>query len=197
MSRPVSGGRQGLRTYRADMGEPMPRAVRPRLVSTRAALVLVAGLALTGCHNSSTSPSTRLVGAHRVALAVPADWTTAVERGSFCAPTSPRTVEFFAPVRGPVGSCAVPTGASWPAQDSVSVYTRSSGGIRTPHAAPSGTVHGLPYYISDSRQSGSGAAMTLTVPRAGVSFLVGAPDRGAARALLATVRFVPAGTRLR
>jgi hypothetical protein len=134
-----------------------------------------------------------------MALAVPSNWKTDVESGSFCPPTDPGTVEFFTPLhRGEgVGSCVVPIGASWPAQNSVSVYTRSSGGVRTPHHAPSGTVHGLPYYIYDSRQSGPGVAMTLSVPGAGVSFLVGAADRDAASALLATIRFVPAGTRLR
>jgi hypothetical protein len=139
------------------------------------------------------------VGAHRIALAVPADWKTDVEEGSFCPPTDAGTVEFFTPLRRGegVGSCATPIGASWPAQDSVSVYTRSSGGVRTPRQAPSGTVHGLPYYISDSRQSGPGVAMTSSVPGAGVSFLVGAADRDEATALLATIHVVPAGTRLR
>jgi hypothetical protein len=171
---------------------------RRRHVTSRTALVLIAGFALAACSGSSPTP-TRLVGAHRVALAVPADWKTDVEEGSFCAPTDPGTVEFFTPLqRGDaVGSCATPIGASWPAQDSVSVYTCSLGGVRTPHHAPSGSVHGLPYYISDSSQSGPGVAMTLSVPGAGVSFLVGAADRDNAMALLATIRFVPAGARLR
>jgi hypothetical protein len=167
-------------------------------VTSRAALVLIAGVALAACNSSSPTP-TRLVGAHRMALAVPADWKTNVESGSFCAPTDPKTVEFFTPLRRGegVGSCVMPLGASWPAEDSVSIYTRSSGGVKTPHRAPSGTVHGLPYYVYDNRQSGPGVAMTLSVPGAGVSFLVGASDVAAAKALLATIRFVPAGTRLR
>ena len=175
-------------------------AARRRLtqVTSRAALVLIAGVALAACNSSSPTP-TRLVGAHRMALAVPADWKTNVESGSFCAPTDAKTVEFFTPLhRGEgVGSCAVPNGASWPAEDSVSIYTRSSGGVKTPHRAPSGTVHGLPYYVYDSRQAGPGVAMTLSVPGTGVSFLVGASDVATAKALLATVRFVPAGTHLR
>jgi hypothetical protein len=58
-------------------------------------------------------------------------------------------------------------------------------------------VHGLPYYIAEVRQSGPGVAVGVSVPQADVSFLVGAPDRKTAEALLATIRFVPAGTRLR
>jgi hypothetical protein len=164
----------------------------------RAALLVIAGFVLASCSGSSTT-ATRSVGAYRVALTVPAEWKTDVEHGSFCAPTVPGTVQFFTPLhRGEgVGSCAVPAGASWPAQNSVSVYTRSSGGVRTPHRPQSGTVHGMPYYITDSRESGPGVAETLSVPGAGVSFLVGAADRDAAMALLATVRYVPAGTRLR
>lgn len=137
---------------------------------------------------------TRLVGAHRVALAVPADWKTEVQKGGYCPPTDPKRVEFFGPIEGAVGSCVIPDGASWPANNSVSVYTL---GVRTPHAAPSGTLHGMPYYIADSKQEGSGFAMTLTVPAARVAFLVGAKDRDAAKALLRTVRFVPPGTTLR
>jgi hypothetical protein len=151
---------------------------------------------LTACNGSSSTPA-RLVGAHRVALVVPADWMTEVQRGSFCPPTDGGTVEFFAPVHGGVGSCAVPDGASWPAENSVSIYTRSSGGVGAPHGAPSGMVHGMSYYTSDSRQAGPGVALTLTVPEAGVAFLVGAANRDAANALLATVRYVPAGTPLR
>lgn len=167
-------------------------------MTTRAILLFFAGFALAGCNGSSPSP-TRLVGAHRVALAVPADWKTDVQSGSFCPPTDPKTVEFFTPLQHHegVGSCAIPGGASWPAQDSVSIYTRSSFGVRTPHQPPSGTVHGMPYYISDSTQSGPGIAMTLNVPEAGVAFLVGAEDHAAARRLLATIRYEPPGTRLR
>jgi hypothetical protein len=131
-----------------------------------------------------------------VALAVPAAWKTHVERGDTCPPTNTRMVQFFAPLHGPVGSCAVPTGASWPAQDSVSIYTWTSDD-RRPSRAPDGRVHGLPYYISDQRQSGPGVAMALSVPQAHVSFLVGAADRDTAAALLATIRVVPPGTRLR
>jgi hypothetical protein len=174
----------------------------------RAALLLIAVLTLAACTDPSSTPSrvapartsrdTRLVGARHVALAVPLDWKTHVEQGDYCPPTAPKTVEFFAPNHGGgIGSCSVPIGAAWPAQKSVSIYTKSSGGVRTPHGAPSGTVHGMPYYISDDRQSGPGMALTLTVPRAGVAFLVGAATRAAANALLATVQYVPAGTRLR
>jgi hypothetical protein len=178
------------------MEEPLVSGCRRSRMTTRVALLLMAGLAVAAC-NGSSSTATRLVGAHRVAVAVPADWKTDVEHGSFCAPTDPGTVEFFTPVHGGIGSCALPIGASWPAQDSVSIYTRFSGGVRTPHGSPSGTVHGMSYYISDSRQSGPGVAITLSVPGAGVSFLVGAADRDAALAFLATIRYVPAGTRLR
>jgi hypothetical protein len=169
-------------------------ALRRLSLMRKCALLLVVGFALTSCNGSSPTP-TRLVGANRVALAVPADWKTHVERGDTCPPTDPRTVQFFAPVHGPVGSCTVPTGASWPAQDSVSIYTRLSG--PSPHRAPSGRVHGLPYYIVDVRQSGPGVAVGLSVPQADVSFIVGAPDPATADALLATLRFVPVGTRLR
>lgn len=79
--------------------------------------------------------------------------------------------------------------------ESVSIYTRLSG--PAPHRTPSGTVHGLPYYIDDVQQSGPGVAMGLSVPGADVSFIVGAPDRDTALALLKTIRFVPAETHLR
>jgi hypothetical protein len=157
-----------------------------------AALVLIAAFALASC-DASAPTSTRLVGAHRVALAVPTEWKTRIERGDTCPPTEPGTVQFFAPLHGPVGSCVVPIGASWPAQDSVSVYTWS-GDERTPTEKPAGSVHGLPYYISDTRQTGPGVAVTLSVPLAHVSFLVGAADRAAATALLATIRFLPRGS---
>jgi hypothetical protein len=164
----------------------------------RPAFLFLAALALVSCNDSSPT-LTRLVGAHRVALAVPAGWKTDVGQGSFCAPVEPATVRFFTPLqpRQGVGSCAIPSGASWPAENSVSIYTKSTGGVRTPDHPPSGTVHGMPYFVSDSRQSGPGFAMTLSVPEAGVSFLVGAADREAAMDLLATIRYVPAGTRLR
>lgn len=180
------------------MKEPAVGLCRHSDVTTRAALLILAAFTLASCSGSSSSP-TRLVGAHRVALAVPADWKTSVERGSFCAPTNPRTVQFFTPLHPGegVGSCAIPNGASWPAENSVSIYTKFSGGVRTPHGAASGKVAGMPYYISDSRQSGPGVALTLTLPRAGVAFLVGATTRDAGKALLATVRYVPAGTPLR
>jgi hypothetical protein len=96
------------------------------------------------------------VGAHRVALAVPADWKTEVQKWAYCPPTDPNRVEFFVPFHGPVGSCPVPDGPSWPAEDSVSIYTSSSDGVRIPHNAASGRVHGTPYYVSDSNQSGAG-----------------------------------------
>lgn len=160
-------------------------------------LALVAVLAVPACHGSS-GESTRLVGAHRIALAVPAEWKTQVERGAYCLPTKPKTVQFFAvPTHRAVGSCVVPDGASWPAQDSVSVYTGADETVGTPHSAPAGRLHGMPYYIADSRQTGPGVAMTLTVPGAGVRFTVGAATRGEATALLDTIRLVPAGTTLR
>src|SRR3954453_6031945 len=105
------------------MAEPMVCAGRLRRMRKRAALLLIAAVALSSCNSSSPTP-TRLVGAHRVAVVVPADWKTHVEHGDTCPPTDPKTVQFFAPLHGPVGSCAVPTGASWPAQESVSIYTR-------------------------------------------------------------------------
>jgi hypothetical protein len=123
-----------------------------------------AAVALSSCNGSSPTP-TRLVGAHRVALLVPADWKTHVEHGDTCPPTDPKTVQFFAPLHGPVGSCAVPTGASWPAQQSVSIYTGLSG--PAPHRTPSGTVHGLPYYIAEVRQPGPGVGMGLRRPPSG------------------------------
>lgn len=189
-------------SVRRDMGpprfpniaEPMIWAPRLRYMRKRAAVLLIAAVALSSCSGSSPTP-TRLVGAHQVALVVPSEWKTHVEHGDTCPPTDPKTVQFFAPLHGPVGSCAVPTGASWPAQQSVSIYTRLSG--PAPHRTPSGTVHGLPYYIAEVRQSGPGVAMGLSVPRADVSFLVGAPDHDTALALLNTVRFVPTGTHLR
>jgi hypothetical protein len=79
----------------------------------------------------------------------------------------------------------------------VSIFTRSSGGVPTPRIAPSGRVNGMPYYVADSRETGPGVALTLTIPGAGVAFLVGAATRDAAKALLATIRSVPPGTRLR
>lgn len=164
-------------------------------MTPRATLVLIVATTLASCHGSAPA-ATRLVGAHRVALAVPAEWRTHVERGDTCPPTEPRTVQFFAPLHGPVGSCVVPTGASWPAQDSVSVSTWS-GDEQAPTRKPDGSVHGLPYYLSDVRQTGPGVAMALSVPLAHVSFLVGAADHATATALLATIRFVPAGTTLR
>jgi hypothetical protein len=55
----------------------------------------------------------------------------------------------------------------------------------------------MPYYIFDSKISGTGVAETLDIPQVGVSFLVGGRDHAAANALLATIRYVNAGTRLR
>ena len=156
-------------------------------------VLLMAVSNLAACTGPSAPPPTRLVGAHRVALSVPAHWRTDVEHGSYCPATKPDTVELFAPAHGPVGSCAVPVRASWPAVDSVSIYTTSSGGVETPRIAPSGTLHGMPYYVTDSRQPGPGVALTLTVPRAGVAFLVGSASRDAATSLLATVRLAPPG----
>src|ERR1700754_2117235 len=100
------------------MEEPMAMGCRRTRVATRAASLLIVGLALASCNGSAPTP-TRLVGAHRMALVVPAEWKTEVEEGSFCAPTDPGTVQFFTPLRRGegVGSCAVPIGASWPAQD--------------------------------------------------------------------------------
>jgi hypothetical protein len=183
------------------MEEPWAGARRRSHVATLVATLLLAGLTLAACNDSPSQP-TRLVGANRVAVAVPANWKTQVEHGSSCPTMTPKTVQYFTPP-GPlqvVGSCIGPrAGESWPAQDSVSIYTRSSAGsasVHTPHQPASGTVHGMPYYISNSRQSGPGVALRLTVPRAGVAFLVGAADRASAQALLATVRYVPGGTRL-
>jgi hypothetical protein len=146
-----------------------------------------------------TTPTgpTRWVGAQRVALAVPSSWKTEVQRDSLCPTSDPQTVQFFAFRHGPSAPCGVPIGGSWPALDSVSIYTHSEGVDPTPNDPPSGTVGGLSYYIADSRQTGPGVAMTLTVPEAGVQFLVGAANPDAAHALLATVRYVPAGTSLR
>lgn len=190
----MSGRHDGEAPWGPDMAEPMVCTGRLRHMRERVALLLIAAVALSSCNSSSPTP-TRLVGAHRVAVVVPADWKTHLEHGDTCPPTDPKTVQFFAPLHGPVGSCAVPDGASWPAQESVSIYTRLSG--PAPHRTPSGTVHGLPYYIDDVQQSGPGVAMGLSVPGADVSFIVGAPDRDTALALLKTIRFVPAETHLR
>jgi hypothetical protein len=184
--------------YRSGMEEPTESQSRRTGMRARPAFLFLTALALVSCNDSSPTP-TRLVGAHRLALAVPADWETEVQHGSFCPPVDPATVEFFTPLQPwqGVGSCAVPIGTSWPAENSVSIYTKATGGGRTPDHPPSGTVHGLPYFVSDSRQSGPGVALTLSVPEAGVSFLVGAADREAAMDLLATIHYVPAGTPLR
>jgi hypothetical protein len=177
------------------MEEPLNTGFRPRRMPIRVALLMAAALMLAACNGSSSTPTAapRLVGAHRVALVVPATWKTDVEQGGTCPPTSPETVQSFAPLQGGVGSCSVPVGASWPAQDSVSIYTSMSG-IQNPHGAPSGSVHGFAYYISDSRQSGPGVARYLVVPQARVAFLVGAATRQGADSLLATIRFAPAGS---
>jgi hypothetical protein len=97
---------------------------------------------------------------------------------------------------------------SLPNHDTVEIYVlkRSQlsrrqpccrGVFRDPTTAPSGTVHGMPYYIFDAKVMGTGVAEILNIPRAGVSFLVGARDEAAAKALLATIHYVSAGTRLR
>jgi hypothetical protein len=171
-------------------------------------LVLVAGFALSACGGGSSSPATRFVGARRVALAVPADWKTEV---GGC-PSTPRMVDFLPPLKDGegAGSCVTQSGGSLPANDTVAVYIMAvgdlarprsccSGEFRSPHSQPSGTVHGMPYYIFDSNVIGATgvAAVTLDVPKIGVAFLVGAHDHDAASALLATVRLVPAGTQLR
>lgn len=176
-----------------------------RLTSMRsvvATVALLASLALGSCDASPPDApaevETRLVGAHGLALAVPANWETDVERDSTCPPIDPNTVVFFEAVRGPYGSCAVPDGASWPAEDSLSVYAKSPGETRTfLTGQPTGWVDGMPYYISYSRQLGPGAARRLVVPQAGVEFVVGAATTRAADALLATIQSVPPGTPLR
>lgn len=168
----------------------------PYLTLRAAALASLAVVGLTGCQSGAGgSTATRLVGAHQVALVVPAEWKTDVEHNSFCPPFVPKTVQFF-DVNGPLASCAGPIGASWPAEDSVSIYTQPPR-MQTPQGEPSGMIHGLAYYISDSRQSGPGVAMTLAVPGADVSFLIGAADRATATALFSTIHFVPGGTQLR
>jgi hypothetical protein len=95
-----------------------------------------------------------------------------------------------------------------PAYDTVEIYIMQKnmlsrpqpccrGEFRHPTSAPSGTVHGMPYYIFDSKVMGTGVAETLDIPQLGVAFLVGARDHAAANFLLATIRYVDAGTRLR
>jgi hypothetical protein len=171
-------------------------------------LVLGAGFAVSACSGGSSPPAIRLAGARRVALAVPADWKTEV---GGC-PATPRTVDFLVPLKSgqSPGECVTQAGGSLPAYDTVAVYIMAasdlsrrrsccSGEFRLPHSPPSGTVHGMPYYIFDSKESGAlgVGAVTLDVPQIGVAFLVGARDHDAASSLLATVRFVSAGTRLR
>jgi hypothetical protein len=168
-----------------------------------AVMVLLVGTAVgvLVARPSTSGSATRLVGARHLALAVPVTWKTEVQDGSFCPAIEPHTVDFYTPLgdgQG-VGSCAVQGGASWPAEDSVSVYAikKSTGGARLAHRSPTGMIGGMPYYLLDSRQTGPGVARRLVVPAAGVDFLVGAATRDAADALLATIRTVPAGTQLR
>lgn len=164
-----------------------------------AAAALAAGFVIA---HRSASEGTRLVGARGVALAVPVSWKSEVQEGSFCAAMEPHTVEFYTPLQDDqgVGSCAVPTGGSWPAEDSLSVYTdpvtpRSA--RRHANRTPSGMVGGMPYYLLDGHMSGPGVARQLVIPAVGVDFLAGAATREAADRLLETVRAVPPGTNLR
>jgi len=78
------------------MEEPLAVRRRHGHVTSRAVLVLIAAVALVACKGAPPTP-TRLVGAHRMALAVSANWKTNVESGSFSAPTNPR-LEFFTPL---------------------------------------------------------------------------------------------------
>jgi hypothetical protein len=55
----------------------------------------------------------------------------------------------------------------------------------------------MPYYIFDSNVLGTGVAETMSIPQVGIAFLVGARDHATANSLLATIRYVDAGTRLR
>ena len=98
---------------------------------------------------------------------------------------------FFSPIkRAPLASCVVPDGASWPAQNSVSIYRRAAPGVPAARGEPAGSVRDMPYYISDSRQTGPGVAVQLVIPQAGIAFLVGAADRDKALAILSTIRYV-------
>lgn len=143
--------------------------------------------------------SSRWVGDHHVAVAVPAVWQTEVQPGNQpCPPVDPETVMFFSPMeRGPLASCVVPDGASWPARNSVSIYRRGAPGVPAARGEPAGSVGDMPYYISNGRQTGPGVAVRLVVPQAGIAFLVGAADRDKALAILSTIRYVPDSGMLR
>jgi hypothetical protein len=168
-------------------------------------LALLAAFAVSACGGSG-SPATRLVGARRLALAVPADWRSDV---GGC-PSVPREVVFPVPEHSAAPGCEMSGNEALPNYDTVEVYILPKtylgrpqsccrGEFRDPGGAPSGTVHGMPYYILDSKVLGTGVgvAETLNIPQVGVAFLVGARDHAAANFLLATIRYVNAGTRLR
>jgi hypothetical protein len=182
------------------------RAAARRRLANLLLVAVVAALVTTGSvfavsHRGSPdvaatpSAETRLVGAHGVVVAVPSDWETEVEQGSYCGPVTPRMVRFFLPFRGPVGLCAIPMNASWPAVDALTVSTGSlMGADVTPAGDPSGTVAGMPYFVSDAKQTGPGVARSLVVPDAGVRFTVAAATASRADALLATIQLAPKGT---
>jgi hypothetical protein len=177
----------------------LDRRRRQLIVGAGTAIVLVAATAAVLLVRHSPSGPSRLVGARGLALVVPADWNVRADRGG-CPPTTPETVEIILPLLddAAAGSCEVPGGASWPAADTVTatIEVRSSG-CRLAHTRPSGTIAGMPYYLLDGRQLGPGVARRLVVPEAGVDFFVGAVTAQKADALLATIRSVPIGTRLR
>ena len=103
------------------------RVVMP--LAAAASTLLVVASVTTIWRRGPASPTadatgTRLVGAHGLVVRVPRAWQTEVEVGSECPATSPRTIVFFVrDPRSPVGSCTVKPGASWPAVDSLSVFT--------------------------------------------------------------------------
>lgn len=98
---------------------------------------------------------------------------------------------FFSPIeRAPLASCVVPDGASWPAQNSVSIYRTAAPGVPAARGEPAGSMRDLSYYISNGRQTGPGVAVQVVVPQAGIAFMVGAADRDKALAILSTIRYV-------
>lgn len=162
-------------------------------------VALVCGGLVAAAHQHSATPSTppgatRLVGAEGLVLLIPAAWSTGVEVGAYCPPDTPRTVQFFvSDPGGAIGSCAVEAGSSWPAEESLSVYTHLSG--HAPHRTADGTVAGMPYYLfDDPGHQGPGVARDLSVPAARIRFLVGAATVHQADAILRTIRSAPTGT---
>lgn len=164
------------------------------------AAVAILGGVLAATPPRSPKPSspptgpTRLVGANNIVLSVPAKWRTLVQINSQCPPDSPQIVQYFVRQRSaPVSSCDVRPGASWPAEDTLTVYTDVN--ARTPTAKPAGSVAGHPYYLQTVQDhQGPGVARALTIPDVHLRFMVGAATTHQADAVLRTVQRVPRHT---